>query len=333
MDHRHEELLADIGRDYYLAGRSKVEIATSYGISRFQVARLLEEAREVGIVDIQIHVPVPANTLSTADLEQQLGLSKLVIAPGDPDPARTLDALAKAAAGALMDQARTGSTIGISWSRTLDAAARHVHRLPKLEIVQLAGALPVAGSGNSLQLLQRLAQVSGSTIWPIWAPLVVDDAATAAGLRRQPEIASALAKADQLDLAVVAIGAWAPQASTVWDRVDNKDRQEGSAAGAVAECSGRLFDAAGQAVHTDLDDRVVAVTIEQLRGTPEVIAVARGASAAGAARAAAASGIITILITDEALAAALSAPDASPPGSPAVGGEALRTGTKDHGPT
>ena len=38
--------LAAIARDFYLDGKSKIDIAESYGISRFKVARLLEEARE-----------------------------------------------------------------------------------------------------------------------------------------------------------------------------------------------------------------------------------------------------------------------------------------------
>ena len=41
--------LAAIARDFYLDGKSKIEIAESYGISRFKVARLLEEARAAGV--------------------------------------------------------------------------------------------------------------------------------------------------------------------------------------------------------------------------------------------------------------------------------------------
>ena len=41
--------LGAIARDFYLDGKSKIEIAESYGISRFKVARLLEEARAAGV--------------------------------------------------------------------------------------------------------------------------------------------------------------------------------------------------------------------------------------------------------------------------------------------
>ena len=47
-------LLASIARRYYLDGRSKVEIADEFGLSRFKVARLIEVARDSGLVRIEI---------------------------------------------------------------------------------------------------------------------------------------------------------------------------------------------------------------------------------------------------------------------------------------
>jgi len=47
-------LQAAVARRHYLQNRSKVEIADELGISRFKVARLLEAARERGLVRIEI---------------------------------------------------------------------------------------------------------------------------------------------------------------------------------------------------------------------------------------------------------------------------------------
>jgi DNA-binding transcriptional regulator LsrR (DeoR family) len=195
--------------------------------------------------------------------------------------------------------------MGISWSRTLDVASRLVRELPRCDVVQLAGALPTEGESNPLELIQRLGHVSGGLTWPLWAPLVVEDPTTAAGLRRQPEIAGALAKADSLDLAVVAIGAWKPGTSTIWDRADAQVRQEAVEAGAVGECSGRLLNAKGVAVESGLDEQIIAVTIKQLQRTPKVIAVAQGEGRAEAVLAVAKAGFVTTLIIDSPLAQAL----------------------------
>lgn len=301
----HEELLARISSEYYLENRSKVEIATSHDVSRFQVARLLTEARERGIVEIKVHFPSRVSSADVRRIESWLGIREVIVADSTGDENQARGILAKAAAAEVSRQAPANGTLGISWSRTLDVASQLVRELPRCDIVQLAGALPSAGESNPLELIQRLGRLSGGLTWPLWSPLVVEDPTTAAGLRRQPEIAGALAKADSLDLAVVAIGAWKSGSSTVWDRADAEVREAAVESGAVAECSGRLLNAAGVPVETGLDEQIIAVTIKQLQRTPKVIAVAQGKARAEAVRAVAKADFVTTLIIDVPLAQAL----------------------------
>lgn len=300
-----DELLARISSEYYLENRSKVEIGSSYGISRFQVARLLTEALEKGIVEIKVNFPSRVSAADIRRIEQFLGIGEVVVADTNGDVIQARGILARAAAVEISRQAPAGGTMGISWSRTLDVASRLVRELPRCDVVQLAGALPTEGESNPLELIQRLGHASGGLTWPLWAPLVVEDPTTAAGLRRQPEIAGALAKADSLDLAVVAIGAWKPGTSTIWDRADAQVRQDAVEAGAVGECSGRLLNANGVAVESGLDEQIIAVTIKQLQRTPKVIAVAQGEARAEAVLAVAKAGFVTTLIMDTPLAQAL----------------------------
>ncbi|MHA7303017.1 sugar-binding transcriptional regulator [Pseudarthrobacter sp. MDT1-22] len=301
----HEELLARIGREYYLENRPKVEIAANYDLSRFQVARLLTDARERGIVEIKVHFPSHLSSADVWRIETSLNVRQVIVVDAVGDEIQARGILAKAAAAEISRQAPSGGTLGISWSRTLDVASRLVGELPRCDIVQLAGALPAEADSNPLELIQRLSHLSGGLAWPLWSPLVVEDPATASGLLRQPEIAGALAKADSLDLAVVAIGAWKPGCSTVWERADPAVREEAVLAGAVAECSGRLLNSAGVSVESGLDERIIAVTIKQLQRTPKVIAVAQGKARADAVRAVARAGFVTTLIVDEPLAKAL----------------------------
>ncbi|MCE3246069.1 MAG: hypothetical protein K0S72_2197 [Arthrobacter sp.] len=304
-EHSHEELLARISSEYYLENRSKVEIAGTYNVSRFQVARLLAEARERGIVEIKVHFPSRVSAADIRRIESVLGIREVIVADTTGDAIQARGILAKAAAAEVSRQAPADGTLGISWSRTLDVASRLVRELPRCDIVQLAGALPAEGDSNPLELIQRLGHLSGGLTWPLWAPLVVEDPTTAAGLRRQPEIAGALAKADSLDLAVVAIGAWKPGTSTVWERADAEVREAAVEAGAVAECSGRLLNAAGVPVESGLDEQIIAVTIKQLQRTPKVIAVAQGEARAEAVLAVAKAGFVTTLIVDAPLAQAI----------------------------
>lgn len=305
-DASHLQLLVNIARDHYLLGKSKVELSNAYNISRFHVARLLDEARALGIVRIEVGLPANLQTPGESDLATRLGIDRLIIAGSSDDFEANRPALAKATAREIETACTAGQTLGISWSRTLDAAVQDVTSMPKVNLVQLAGALPTNSSASPFELVQRLRNLSGGHAWPLWAPLIVDSAPTARGLRSQPEIKAALAQANHLDAAVVAIGAWAPERSTVWDYVGAKDHRAATRAGAIAECSARLFDRDGRPVDTELDERVIAVTLEQLAKTPKVIAVARGMAAAEGILAAAKGGFITTAIVDSPLASRLS---------------------------
>ncbi|UFU05399.1 sugar-binding transcriptional regulator [Ruania halotolerans] len=304
MDHSELILMRDVSIDFHLEGKSKVEIAKERDLSRFQVARLLSSARDLGIVRIAISLPEESDSELGAQLSAELGVD-VSISPSHSDVGQRRELLARTVARAVRDRVREGMTVGMSWSRTIEAAAQYIDQLAPCEIVQLVGAQPVQGSGDSLELIQRFKAMPGVRTWPIWAPLVVRDAATATGLREQPQIAEALAKAGSLDLAVVAIGGWSRPTSTVYPNLSDADLEAARAGGTVGECSGRLFDADGREVQTPLDERVVAVTLEQLRRTPEVIACGFGAPCAPAVRAAVRGGFASALVLDAECAQAM----------------------------
>nr|WP_244953934.1 sugar-binding domain-containing protein [Spelaeicoccus albus] len=266
---------------------------------------MLSDAARLGIVEIQIHDPRSYSSSLGDAVADALGLRRAVVVQPPSDPAHLIDRLGQASMELLASLATPHMTIGLSWSRTLDAAARYLPSLAPCTVVQLVGALQLRGSQHLLQVLARLDGTPGTHTWPLYTPLVVDESSTAIDLRRQPEIAETLAHADQLDLAMVAIGAWTQGESTVWAKVDENVRRAAGKAGAIAEISGRLLDRDGKPVHTDLDKRTIGVSVEQLVQTPEVIAVARGASRADAVRAAVRSGIVTSLVIDSALAEAI----------------------------
>ena len=98
-------LAARVARQFYLEGVSKVDIADRLGISRFRVARLLDSARETGMVRIEIGLP--GGTLDaglSAELCSAFGLKHAFVFnfPDDDEPALRRR-LGEAAGQALMD--------------------------------------------------------------------------------------------------------------------------------------------------------------------------------------------------------------------------------------
>jgi DNA-binding transcriptional regulator LsrR (DeoR family) len=172
--------------------------------------------------------------------------------------------------------------------------------------VQLAGALSFPGDRlGSVEVIRQVARVADGVARPLYAPLVVDDAATADALRRQPEIAECLERVDRLDFAVVSVGTWTESGSALYPLIPQQLSAEVSAAGACGEISGRVFDSAGEPVSAELDARVVGITAEQLTNVSHIIATSYGEHRAEATLAAVRAGFVHSLIADEALAHAL----------------------------
>src|ERR1700760_4592899 len=98
-------LAARVARQFYLDGVSKVDIAERLGISRFRVARLLDSAREAGMVHIEIGLPGGSLDLGlSAELCAAFGLQQaFAFSFPDQDEPALRARLGEAAGQALMD--------------------------------------------------------------------------------------------------------------------------------------------------------------------------------------------------------------------------------------
>lgn len=300
-------LILTAARRYYWEDQSKVQIARELGISRFQVARLLQEARRSGLVRIEIGSPGHVDEELSTKVAESLGIQRAVVVEAHPTSAQTtFDLVGAALAAELESVVSERATVGIAWSRAAPAMARELRRLQPCSVIQLSGAIyPPPGLPGSVEITRDIAAAAGGEAHILYAPLVVPDVETARGLRRQPEIAATLAMADDLDVAVLSVGAWIPGASAVYELLNDHEREALRPISIRGEVSGRLFDADGQPVRSALDDRVIGASLDQLRRARLIITTASGAERAEATVAVARAGLIHTLIIDDALATSL----------------------------
>lgn len=296
-----------IARRFYLEGRSKVEIADELGLSRFKVARILDEARDRGLVKVSVELPAQIDAALSHDLCGRFGLRRaFVVSTPDAGSSSPRSALGRVAADLLTELATPDDVLGFTCSRSVAATTEALTALPPCRVVQLSGTL--AGRNQdigSVESVRRAADVGGGRAYPIYAPMVLPDATTVASLSRQPSIRQTLDQIEHVTLATVAVGAWQPELSTVWEEVEDDVPAQAAKAGAVGEIAARLFDAKGQALTTPVDDRVLALTLAQLQRIPEVIALAHGARRGPAVRAALNAGLAGTLVCDDSLARTL----------------------------
>ena len=299
--------LASVARRYYLSGQSKVQISDELGLSRFQVARMLERARATGLVRIEIGGPGSLDLDTSSRLQDAFRLHHAVVVDAPVDSRAVLRArLGTAAAELLMEIVTSGDVLGVAWARAVSAMAAGVTSLPPVPVVQLTGSL--AGSGiedSSVELVRSLSRTSGGPAYFFYAPMILRDASTALALRNQPEVARTLAMFEHVTKAVVGIGQWDGGGSTVYDSATPADRRTLLDLGTAAELSGAFLTADGTPVRSPVTERLIGIGAEQLRSIPEVVGIPYGVDKAPAVRAALASGLVTSLVTHTALARAL----------------------------
>lgn len=296
---------AAIARRYYVEGASKIDIADEFGISRFKVARVLDEARSAGLVRIDITVPPEIDAELSDRLRVAFGLREAIVATTVDDSEEWLRRhLGEVAADYLTEVVTEGDVLGMASSRTLNAMTKALTRLPRISVVQLTGVLPGRMEESSVELVRRVAAISRGPAYPVYAPLILSDPAAARDLRRQPQARDAMKRYPELTKAVVAVGSLDPPDSLLFGLLSPPDAQRLSGRGIRTEVCARFMDDQGRAV-PDLVDRVIAITDEQLRQVPDVIAVAGGMKKVEAIRATLKGEFVTALVTDAQVAAAL----------------------------
>ena len=304
---------AAMARRFYLEGKSKIQIADEFGVSRFKVARVLETALERDLVRIEIRVPAELDAERSDALRARFGLRHAVVVESPteageatPDSGADPENLGEVAADLLGELVTDGDVLGLAWGRSTIHMATALRQLPPCTVVQLTGVYD-AGTADrgSVEAVRRAAEVAGGEAHPIYAPMLLPDSATAAALRSQTGIARAFEYFDKVTVAAVSIGSWEPGVSTVHDMITPEERDHYSSLGVAAEMSAHLFDVRGRRIGRDLGERCITVEAERLRRIPEVVAIAGGHRKAAAIAAVLRSGLVTSLVTDTAAADSL----------------------------
>jgi DNA-binding transcriptional regulator LsrR (DeoR family) len=296
-------LTATVARRYYLEGRTKVEIAAELGLSRFKVARLLEEARDRGIVRIELDSPGQLNLDLSVRLGDAYSLRHCIVVDAPEDDEELLrTTLGHSAAELVSEIVEPGDVLGLAWARSLMPMRMSLRRLARCDVVQLTGALGLPHDASPVELIQDVARRSTGRAYFYYAPMILPDAATAKALRTQSEVARALKRFPDITKAVVGVGAWEKGMSTVADALSDRERREIYELGVRSELSGIQLDATGTPVTTGLTARLIGINAEQIYRVPEVIGVVYGAPKADAVHAAVRGGFVKSLVTHSTMA-------------------------------
>ncbi|MCD6290667.1 MAG: sugar-binding transcriptional regulator [Anaerolineae bacterium] len=303
--HRDVRLLSKVSKLYYEQFLTQQQIADRLHLSRPKVSRLLKQARDEGIVQITVRSPSGIYPDLEYQLEQRFGLQEVVITE-TPDPASqeiTTREVGIAAAEYLQRTLRDGDAIGVTWGTTLHAmvAALHPLTLKGAHIVQLLGGLgPPESEVHATDLCRRLAHLLDATLTLLPAPGIVDSLQAKEAILSDSHIQRAFEMMDRVNVAFVGVGAPTPTSVVMRDGsiLTREELDELHRRGAVGDIALRFIDAEGNPVRSDLDDRVIGITLDELKRISRVVGVTGGPEKIAVIRAALIGGYLDVLVTD-----------------------------------
>ena len=310
-DDSRDHLMLQVAKRYYDLDQTQAQIATDLGLTRWQVGRLLAEAKAEGVVRIEITPRANRATGLEVGLQTRWSLREAIVVPmgGATDPALLNEGIAQAAARWLAALQPRPALMGVSWGRTMAALARALppHWAPGLEVVLVNGAAALTVSDLSTSAVaEAVAQAAGGSATLLPVPAVLGQSATRDALEADPVIARALARAEAAPLLAFSMGGVSESSALcAQGYLTPQDMAALRARGAVGDILGRFVTAEGAIADPALDARTLGLRLDRLPAKPLTIALVAGPEKQAVARAALRAGYVSVLVTDDSTARTL----------------------------
>ncbi len=295
---------------YYHEGMTQAEVAEVLKVSRPSVANMLARAREAGIVQISVRPDFLATLTLSRQIRERFGLREAIVVPV-PALADTIAvhrSLGKAGAAYLESTVQPDEILVTAWGATmLEVALAMSHKpVPGVRIAQSLGGVSTADHFNPTRVASLMGEKFDARVYHLYVPCVVESREVHDILMRDRGIQSAFEVARSANRAIIGIGKVASDATIVRAGFLSVLQMEAlSAKGAVGDIMGRFFDIDGEPVLSEINERIMALTFEDLQRIKPVIAVAGGPEKVDTILGAIRSGYIDVLIVDERTANAV----------------------------
>jgi DNA-binding transcriptional regulator LsrR (DeoR family) len=299
-----DDLMARAARLHYEFDLTHQEVATTLGLSRVKVTRLLKKARQIGLVQITVLSELSLFMTMEEELCARFGLEHAVVVPDSVSHERgPLSAVARGGATFLNQIVNDNAVIAVGLSRTVAEIPRWLGAVSpaRVHFVSMVGASRAGGGGTRSPYLatDALATAYSGTAEHLHAPVIVRSRSMAEELILEPSVAEPLARAAGADAAFAGIGGIRDRADLGWGAdVPGSEWAELVAAGMVGDIAGRFFDREGKLIDHEINHRVIGLTLDQFAAIPTRVVVAAGPTKVEPLLTAMRRGLPTVLITD-----------------------------------
>lgn len=298
MNRNQEKLqkLAYVAQRYYLDDWKQSDIAKELGVSRPLVSRMLQEARELGVVKIMVCPPVSQGDALVEQLRRSTSIRDGVLVEDGRDDDATNQLLSQGAVQ-LLWQLRS-RRLGIGWGHLIGQLVTWLEEHPQLsstvtDICPLVGNASIpARNYQSNENVRLIAQQLGAAPHFIYLPALPDSLEEKHLLCSSEIYRQIQTQWDKMDTALVNIGNY-PSSPDFASLVRYGDllQQE--------HTCGRLlvyyFNPQGKVIQSE-QDFAIQIPLEQLRRCPNIIGVCSANTSVRALQGALKTGLFTHLV-------------------------------------
>ncbi|MFZ7131076.1 MAG: sugar-binding transcriptional regulator [Eubacteriales bacterium] len=298
-------LMVRCAKMYYEENMKQEEIGEKLGISKATVSRILNSAKDLGIIKITVENPYPKDFIELEKaLEEKYGLQEVIIADTQTDDENELrKEIGKESAKYLQRILKQDMVIGVASGTTLAAIPPYLenNRSNQFTFVPMVGGNGQCNAeiqSNTIAL--NFAKAFKANYKILHAPAMVEKIESKKAFIEDPGIKSVLSLTENLDVAIVGIGSSTSQSTvtmiaefiTPEELIDMKNR------GAVADVCNIFIDVNGNEDKFATNKRVISIRLDRLKKTPLTIAVAGNPLKADAIVGVMKAKLVNVLITD-----------------------------------
>lgn len=302
MECEKSKKMVEAAKLYYQMDFSQMEVAKKLGVSRPTVSRLLQQAKEEGIVEIKIMDPSENCRVLGTELEEKLGLKKAIVTSVPMYEEKIVkQAIGKIAADYISSIVKDEDVIGVTWGTTLYQVAKHLEHksVRDVKIVQLKGGVSHSQKKTyASETLHAFEKAFDATLYQLPLPALVDHVVVKQAIEADRHIRSLLTIGKEANIAVYTVGV--PQTDSLLFQLGyfTEEDEKVISEHAVGDIASRFFDKDGHICNDELNARTIGIELEDLKHIEQSILVAGGLKKVDGIWGAIKAKLCNVLITD-----------------------------------
>ncbi len=296
-----ESLMIKTSWYYYFENMTQQQIADVLGVSRLRVIKLLEKARETGIIQFKLRQDGVDRIQLEKTLMERYGLKDVFVVPAMPGRTEINENIAKAAAMYVRDRLTENSFINIGYGDTPSRVLNNLATMAQepISCVSLTG-------GVNYYLPDTRSNVFNAKLYLMPAPLLASSKEMADAMRQEASVQEISRMVRLATVSVIGIGPMHETATIIKSGIlSRNDFLYLSMKGAVGDVLSHFINKDGELVESPVEDRLISTSLTTLRELKNVIGVAAGEAKVEAIRATLRGKYLDVLITDEPTATIL----------------------------